>query len=106
MAVRRVAARREEVVEDDELLRQRVGVRCHVAAVHDEARVSVSPRQIAEHLVVRAILLDDEYHVADRGRLSRSLGNRTRGLIRARDSTRGVGADARRGQPIVLRHRC
>src|SRR5262245_30009010 len=47
-------------------------VRRHIGAELDEARIPIALRDIAEHLVVRAVLLDDIEDVRDR-RALRSL---------------------------------
>jgi ribosomal protein S16 len=55
-----------EVVEEHETLCQPVGVGGHVAPEQRQRRIAVALREIAEHLVVGAVLSDDVEHVLDR----------------------------------------
>ena len=66
------------MIEQHELIRQRVRVGRHVPAVHDERRIARALADVAEHLIVGAVLADDEDHVLDRRRLSRPLGDGAR----------------------------
>ena len=66
LAILRHFAAAVEVVEQDELLGQRVLVRRDVAAEQRQARIAVALLQIAEHLIVGAVLFHDEEHVLDR----------------------------------------
>ena len=81
-----------EVVEQHELARDRVGVRRDVLAEEREVRVAVALRQVAEHLVVGAVLADHVEDVLDRRRLADP----------ARDR-RALGAPGRRvAAPVVV----
>ena len=63
-----------EVVEEDELGGEGVGVRGHLLAEEGQVRVAVALRQVAEHLVVGPVLADDVEDVLDR----RGLAGRAR----------------------------
>ena len=65
MPVGAVAAGGIEVVEQHELLGQPVLVRRHVFAEHHQRRIAVALLHVAQHLIVGAVLLDDEDHVLD-----------------------------------------
>jgi len=54
-----------EIIENAELASKLVLVRSDVLAIHGERRIAVTDSQIAEHLIVGAILLDDVDDVAD-----------------------------------------
>ena len=56
----------EEAVEHAEALRERVLVGRDVRAEQHELRIAVGARDVAEHLIVRAVLLDHVDDVADR----------------------------------------
>ena len=71
MAVGRDVAVAVEVVEQHELLGQLVMVGRHLAAEHDQRRIAVAARQVAEDLIVGAILLDDVDDVLDRRGIAR-----------------------------------
>jgi hypothetical protein len=64
-----------EVVEQHELLGERVLVRRHVASEERQAGIAVALLQITEHLIVGPVLFHDEEHVRDRRRLSDRGGN-------------------------------
>ena len=64
------------VVEQPELLDQRVVIRRHVAPELHQRRIAVALRHIAEHLVVGAVLLDDVEDVLDRRALPAVHGDR------------------------------
>ena len=70
LAVLRDFAAAVEVVEQHELLGERVLVRRDVAAEERQARIAVALLQIAEHLIVGAVLFHDEEDVLDRRRLA------------------------------------
>ena len=55
----------EEGVEIDELAGERVLVGGHGAGEHGQPRIAVADLEIAQHLIVGAVLLDDVDHVAD-----------------------------------------
>src|SRR5689334_14619506 len=67
MAVLRNLAVAIEVIEQHELLHDRVLIRRDVAAEQNQAGIAIAFRNIAENLVVRAVLLDDVEHVLDGG---------------------------------------
>ena len=67
---------------------ERVRVRRDVATVHHERRIARALADVAEHLVVGAVLADDEDDVLDRRRLARPLGN---GARRDAGARRGRG---------------
>ena len=46
---------------------------CHVFAEDTQILLAVAVRNVAEHLIVRAILFDDVNHVLDEARLSDAL---------------------------------
>ena len=71
MAVGRDVPVAVQVVQQHELLGQLVMVGRHVAAEHHQRRVAVAPGQVAEDLVVGAVLLDDVEDVLDRRRARR-----------------------------------
>ena len=73
-----------EVVEQHELARQGVGVGRRILAEEAEARIAVSRRQVAEDLVVGAVLLDDVEDVRDRRGVADARGNRRRPRRRGR----------------------
>src|SRR5689334_9841207 len=54
-----------EIVEHDILLYQRVMIRGDVAAIHAQLGIAVAFAEVAEYLVVGAVLLDDEEDVLD-----------------------------------------
>ena len=64
-----------EVVERDEFLGDVVMVRGHVAAEDAEVRVAIGVGEIAEKLVVGAVLLDDVNHVIKDRWLADALGD-------------------------------
>ncbi len=66
LAVLRHFAAAIQVVEQHELLGQRVLVRRDVAAEQRQARIAVALLEIAEHLIVGAVLFHDEQDVLDR----------------------------------------
>ena len=78
LAVLRDFAAAIQVVEQHELLGQRVLVRRDVAAEERQARVAVALLQVAEHLIVGAVLFHDEEHVLDRRALADLGGNHGR----------------------------
>ena len=55
-----------EVVEHAELARQRMGVGRHAIAKQTQRRIAVAALEVAENLIVRAVLADDVEHVLDR----------------------------------------
>ena len=60
-----------EVVERCERRRERVGIRRHIFAEERQRRIAVRLRQVAEHLVVGAVLANDVEDVLDRRRARR-----------------------------------
>jgi hypothetical protein len=54
-----------EVVEQNELLGQRVVVRRHLAPVHQQRRIPPPALDVREHLVVRPVLFDQQEDVLD-----------------------------------------
>ena len=66
MPERRLIAGTVVVVEQRELLGQRVVIRRDVASELHERRIAVALRHVAEHLIVGAVLLDDVEDVLDR----------------------------------------
>src|SRR5262249_4377904 len=54
-----------EIVEDDEVLRERVSVRRDVAPEARELRIAVAFAQVAENLIVGAVLANDVEDVLD-----------------------------------------
>ena len=67
-----------EVVEQYEALRQGVLARCNVVAEQHETWIAIALRQVAQHLIVGAILLDDVDHV---GNAASSEANRIEAVI-------------------------
>ena len=87
-----------EVVQQHVVAGQLVVVGRDVLAVHDECRIAVARRaalgilEIAEHLVVGAVLLDDVEHVLDGAFPARLVGNAAiAGHRGAADQLRRVG---------------
>jgi hypothetical protein len=58
------------VVEQGELLGQRVMIRRHIASEFHDGRIAIALRHVAEHLIGGAIFLDDVEDVLDRRALS------------------------------------
>ena len=56
----------EEPVEQSEPLGERVMIRRHGARKEHQRRIAVALRDVAEHLIVRAVLLEDVDHVLER----------------------------------------
>ena len=54
-----------EIVERDEIARQRMLVRRHRLAEHGQRRIGIAAPQIAQHLIVGAVFLDDIDDVLD-----------------------------------------
>jgi len=71
-----IAAIGIEVVEQHEFTCQLALIGNDLVAEQVDGRISVTFLQIAEHLIVRAVLLDDVHHVFDRGGIARRDGNR------------------------------
>ena len=65
-----------EVVEQNEVARQRMNVRRDLLREQAERAIAVALRQIAQHLVVRAVFLDDVNDMADRRRAAHRPGDR------------------------------
>ena len=86
------------VVEKRELLGDLVVIRSDIPGKHAQRGITVSlgrlaGGQIAEHLVVRAILLDHIDHVADRGGIAHPAGDRRLPVVGHRsEEVVGVGA--------------
>ena len=83
-----------EVVEEDETLRQRVSVGGDVAAEQRERRIAVALGEIAEHLIVGAVLADHVEDVLD-GRCAAD-GTRNRRTYRNARIRQTVGVRIRR----------
>ena len=84
MAVGAENARAIGVVEQDELTHHLVVVGRDLLAEDAERRVAVALGQIAEHLVVGAVLLDDVDDVLEDARFADALGHGPGRLVRAR----------------------
>ncbi len=82
VTVRRVDAVAVEVVQQDELLRQRVVVGRDVAAEDAQIRVPVALSHVPEELIVSPVLLDHVDDVVEEGRLSQPFRYRDRLLPR------------------------
>ena len=65
MAVEADGAAGVEVIQQHVFLGQRVMIGRDVAAVHHELGIAVALADVAEHLVVGAVLLDDQKDVLD-----------------------------------------
>ncbi len=99
VAVGRLAGRVVEIVEQREPLHQRVGVRRGLGAEHGQRGIAVAGGHVAEHLVVGAVLADNQEHVLDQRRLADMRRDRDRGGIRVRGAGRGdVGLQV----PVVV----
>ena len=88
MAVGALHTATEGVVEQYELARQFVLVRRHLGPEDAQAGVAVALRQVAQHLVIRPVLLDDVDDVLEHAGLAHALGHRPGGLTRARRQPR------------------
>ena len=91
MAIGRVSTRGEKVVEENELFGQCMRIGRDVASVHHECGVACALADVAQHLIVRAVLLDDVHDVVDERTLAGTLGNRPRRDVCARCDARSVG---------------
>ena len=60
-----------QIIEQHELLSQRVMIRRDLGAEHGERRVAVTALQIAQHLIVGAVLFDDVDDVLEQRTLAR-----------------------------------
>lgn len=78
MAVGRVRAAVIEVVQQHELLGERVLVGRHLAPELHQVRITVALRQRAQHLIVSPVFLDDVEHVLEQRRLAQLLRDRHR----------------------------
>ena len=81
-----------EVVQKHELLRQCVLIRRHLAPEEHQFRVAIALWEVAENLVVSAVLFENVNYVLDRARLADALGNRARRLVFAGGERRLSGS--------------
>ena len=91
MAVAREDAVAVVVVENDEVLREAVGVWRGGAAKLDELRVAIAAPEVTEDLIEFFVLLDDVNHVLDRRRIPEL---QRHGLERSSARGGGAGLDA------------
>ena len=84
----------EKAIEQPEAFRERVMIRADRAGEEEQRRIAVARTQIAEDLVVRAVLLDDVDHVRER-----RISNRGRRSLRVPR----VGATHACGESLELR---
>ena len=106
-----------EVVEQHELARQRVRVRRHLLAEDGQRRIAVALLEVAEDLIVGAVLADHVEHVLDRRGIADAARDRRRrrragrrqllrvGVGRQLDDARGVRGEARRVRHVDDRQR-
>ncbi len=99
MPVGAVAAGGVEIVEQHELLGEKVLVGGDILTEHHQRWVAVAARHVAEDLVVGAVLLDDVDDVLDERRVARTHGHRERRLGWRGGGERG----AFERQAVVLR---
>src|SRR5688572_20550442 len=91
MSVTRIATRRVKVIEQDELGCALPVIRRHTLPEHHQRRLAIALRQIAEELIVGAVLLDDVDPVLDERRIAGTLrhGQRCAGGLSACEALPG-----------------
>ena len=91
-----------EIVQQHKFLGELVLIGRDVAPEHHQRRIAVALRDVAEHLVVGAILFDDKDYVIDGGRVAGALRDRHRAGFGSASRRR---SSARQLHPVVLGHR-
>ena len=99
--VGRITARRKEVIDEHELLTERMRVWRDIATIHRQRGIACTFADITQHLIVSTIFLDDVNDVIDHTRLARTFRHCTCDSSSARRN-RWCGHATREMQSVVF----